>query len=100
MQDSWRDLIKPKSVEVEEKTLTSTYGRFFGEPFERGFASTLGNALRRELLSSLPGAAITEERVEGGLPEFSTVPGGTGDITDMLLKLKEVRFRLRDGGRE
>ena len=87
MQDSWRDLIKPKSVEVEEKTLTSTYGRFFGEPFERGFASTLGNALRRVLLSSLPGAAITKVRIQGVLHEFSTVPGVTEDITDMLLNL-------------
>ncbi len=96
MQDSWRDLIKPKGIEAEEKTLTSTYGRFFGEPFERGFASTLGNALRRVLLSSLPGAAITKVRIQGVLHEFSTVPGVTEDITDILLNLKEVRFRLRD----
>src|SRR2546422_9109931 len=97
MQDSWRDLIKPKSVEVEEKTLTSTYGRFFGEPFERGFASTLGNALRRGLLSFLPGAAVTKGRIQGGVHEVSTVPGATEDITPMLLKLTEVRIRLRDG---
>lgn len=96
MQDSWRELIKPKSLEVEEKTLTSTYGRFVGEPFERGFGTTLGNALRRVLLSSMSGAAITKVRIKGVLHEFSTVPGVTEDVTDILLNLKEVRFRLRD----
>jgi DNA-directed RNA polymerase subunit alpha len=96
MQESWRDLSKPKSIEVEEETLTPTYGRFFGEPFERGFGTTLGNALRRVLLSSLSGAAITKVRIKGVLHEFSTVPGVTEDVTDILLNLKEVRFRLRD----
>jgi DNA-directed RNA polymerase subunit alpha len=100
MQDSWRDLIKPKGLEVEEKTLTSTYGRFIGEPFERGFGTTLGNSLRRVLLSALPGAAITKVRIKGVLHEFSTVPGVTEDVTDILLNLKEVRFRLRDSENE
>jgi len=100
MQDSWQDLIKPKSLEPEEKTLTPTYGRFVGEPFERGFGTTLGNALRRVLLSSLSGAAITTVRIKGVLHEFSTVPGVTEDVTDILLNLKEVRFRLRDSDRE
>jgi DNA-directed RNA polymerase subunit alpha len=96
MQESWTDLSKPKSIEPEEETLTSTYGRFFGEPFERGFGTTLGNALRRALLSSLSGAAITKVRIKGVLHEFSTVPGVTEDVTDILLNLKEIRFRLRD----
>jgi DNA-directed RNA polymerase subunit alpha len=100
MQDSWRDLIKPKSLEVEERTLTSTYGRFVGEPFERGFGTTLGNSLRRVLLSALSGAAITKVRIKGVLHEFSTVPGVTEDVTDILLNLKEVRFRLRDSETE
>lgn len=100
MQDSWRELIKPKSLEVEEKTLTSTYGRFVGEPFERGFGTTLGNALRRVLLSSMSGAAITKVRIKGVLHEFSTVPGVTEDVTDILLNLKEVRFRLRESETE
>lgn len=98
--ESWQDLSKPKSIEVEEETLTPTYGRFFGEPFERGFGTTLGNAIRRVLLSSLSGAAITKVRIKGVLHEFSTVPGLTEDVTDILLNLKEVRFRLRDGDTE
>jgi DNA-directed RNA polymerase subunit alpha len=100
MQDSWRDLIKPKMLEIEEKTLTSTYGRFVGEPFERGFGTTVGNALRRVLLSALSGAAITKVRIKGVLHEFSTVPGVTEDVTDLLLNLKEVRFHLRDSETE
>lgn len=95
MQDSWDDLIKPKSLEVEEKTHTSTYGRFISEPFERGFGTTLGNALRRILLSSLSGAAIMKVRIQNVLHEFSTISGVTEDVTDILLNLKEVRFRLR-----
>lgn len=96
MQDSWRDLIKPKTLEVEEKTLTPTYGRFVGEPFERGFGATLGTSLRRVLLSSLYGAAITKVKIRDVLHEFSTVAGITEDVTDILLNLKEIRFRLRD----
>ena len=96
MQESWRDLVKPKTLDVEEKTLTPTYGRFIGEPFERGFGSTLGNTLRRVLLSSLSGAAITKVRIQDVVHEFSTIPGVTEDVTDLLLNLKEVRFRLHD----
>ena len=95
MQES--DLIKPAALDVEEKTLTPTYGRFVGEPFERGFATTLGNALRRILLSSLSGAAITKVRIQDVVHEFSTLPGVTEDVTDLLLNLKEIRFRLREG---
>jgi DNA-directed RNA polymerase subunit alpha len=96
MQESLRDLIKPESIKVEQETLTSTYGRFVGEPFERGFGITLGNSLRRVLLSALSGAAINKVRIKGVLHEFSTVPGVTEDVTDILLNLKEIRFRLRD----
>ena len=98
MQES--DLIKPKTLDVEDKTLTPTYGRFIGEPFERGFGTTLGNALRRILLSSLPGAAITKVRIQDVVHEFSTIPGVTEDVTDILLNLKEIRFRLRDSDME
>lgn len=94
------DLIKPAALDVEEKTLTSTYGRFVGEPFERGFATTLGNALRRILLSSLSGAAITKVRIQDVVHEFSTLPGVTEDVTDLLLNLKEIRFQLRDSEAE
>ncbi len=94
------DLIKPTTLDVEEQTLTPTYGRFSGEPFERGFGTTIGNALRRVLLSSLTGAAITKVRINGVLHEFSTVSGMTEDVTDLLLNLKEVRFRLEDTDQE
>lgn len=100
MQESLRDLIKPEGIKVEQETLTLTYGRFIGEPFERGFGTTLGNALRRVLLSALPGAAITRVRIKNVLHEFSTVPGVTEDVTDILLNLKEIRFRLRESDSE
>jgi DNA-directed RNA polymerase subunit alpha len=97
MQNDWRDLIKPKAVEFEEKELSATYGRFFAEPLERGYGITIGNALRRVLLSSLPGFAITAVRIKGVLHEFSTIPGVKEDVTDIVLNLKEVRLRLHEG---
>ncbi|HZD41011.1 MAG TPA: DNA-directed RNA polymerase subunit alpha, partial [Terriglobales bacterium] len=97
MYRHWTDLIKPKQLEVEEKSLTSTYGRFYAEPFERGFGQTIGNTLRRILLSSLMGASIVAVRIKGILHEFSTIPGVTEDVTDIILNLKEVRLRLHDG---
>ena len=90
LAQDWRELIKPKRLEVDEKSLTPTYGKFFGEPFERGYGTTIGNALRRVLLSSLQGASIVALRVKGVLHEFSTVPGVTEDVTDIVLNLKEV----------
>jgi DNA-directed RNA polymerase subunit alpha len=107
MHNDWRDLIKPKSVEFDEKELTPTYGRFFAEPLERGYGITIGNALRRILLSSLPGFAITAVRIRAIDPasgkskdilhEFSTIPGVKEDVTDIILNLKEVRLRLHEG---
>jgi DNA-directed RNA polymerase subunit alpha len=97
MQNDWRDLIKPKAVEFDEKELTSMYGRFFAEPLERGYGITIGNAMRRILLSSLPGFAITAVRIKGVLHEFSTIPGIKEDVTDIILNLKEVRLRLHEG---
>jgi len=97
MQNDWRDLIKPKAVEFDEKELTPTYGRFFAEPLERGYGITIGNALRRVLLSSLPGYAITAVRIKGVLHEFSTIPGVKEDVTDIVLNLKEVRLKLHEG---
>ena len=96
-QRNWRDLLKPQSLETEEKNLTPTYGKFVGEPFERGFGTTIGNALRRVLLSSLQGAAFTAVKVEGVLHEFATLPGVREDVTDIVLNLKEVRLKLHDG---
>jgi DNA-directed RNA polymerase subunit alpha len=97
MYRHWTDLIKPEQLEVDEKTLTSTYGKFYAEPFERGFGQTIGNSLRRILLSSLMGASIVAVRMKGILHEFSTIPGVTEDVTDIILNLKEVRLRLNDG---
>jgi len=96
MHKHWSDLIKPQKIEVDEKTLSSTYGKFVGEPFERGFGQTIGNSLRRILLSSLRGAAITSVQLKGALHEFSTTPGVTEDVTDIILNLKEVRLKLYD----
>lgn len=100
MHKHWSELIKPQKIEVDEKSLTPTYGKFAGEPFERGFGQTIGNSLRRILLSSLRGAAITSVQIHGALHEFSTLPGVTEDVTDIILNLKEVRLRLNDSERE
>jgi DNA-directed RNA polymerase subunit alpha len=97
MQNDYRELIKPKGVEFEERELTPTYGRFFAEPLERGYGITIGNALRRVLLSSLPGYAVTAVRIKGVLHEFSTIPGVKEDVTDIVLNLKEVRLKLHEG---
>jgi len=94
MYKNWRDLIKPKQLQVEKESLSDTYGKFFAEPFERGFGTTLGNSLRRILLSSLQGAAITAVRIKGVLHEFSTIQGVTEDVTDIILNLKGVRLKL------
>jgi DNA-directed RNA polymerase subunit alpha len=94
MQKNWRDLIRPKRLQVEAESLTDTYGKFQAEPFERGFGTTLGNSLRRVLLSSLQGAAITSVKIKGVLHEFSAVPGVTEDVTDIILNLKGVRLKM------
>ncbi|APG27672.1 DNA-directed RNA polymerase subunit alpha [Syntrophotalea acetylenivorans] len=94
MYKNWRDLIKPKRLQIESDSLSDTYGKFKAEPFERGFGTTLGNALRRVLLSSLQGAAITSVRIKGVLHEFSTIPGVTEDVTDIILNLKGVLLKL------
>ncbi len=95
---NWRELIRPRRLEVELDTLTSTYGRFYCEPLERGFGTTLGNALRRVLLSSLQGAAITNIKVNGVLHEFSTIPGVMEDVATIILALKDVRVRMNTEG--
>ena len=97
MQNDWRDLIKPKAVEFDEKEVTPSYGKFSAEPLERGYGITVGNALRRILLSSLPGFAITAVRIKNVLHEFSTLPGVKEDVTDIILNLKEIRLKLHEG---
>jgi DNA-directed RNA polymerase subunit alpha len=91
---NWRDLIKPRKLELDQDTLKPTYGRFIAEPLERGFGTTLGNSLRRVLLSSLQGAAITSLKIEGVEHEFSTIPEVAEDVTDIVLNLKEVLLRM------
>ncbi len=93
-----KDLIRPKRLEVEKETLTSSYGKFVAEPFERGFGITVGNSLRRVLLSSLQGGAITSVKIDGVLHEFSTIPGVKEDVTEIILNLKEVRLKLHTEG--
>ena len=95
MYKSWRILIKPKKLDVEPETLTDNYGKFIAEPLERGFGITLGNALRRVLLSSIPGAAIVAVKIDGVLHEFSTVPGVLEDVTELILNLKAVVLKYR-----
>jgi len=96
MLDNWKDLIRPK---LEVRALEESYGRFELEAFERGFGTTIGNALRRVLLSSLKGAAISSIKIDGVLHEFSTIDGVTEDVTDIILNLKEVRLRIHEGQR-
>jgi DNA-directed RNA polymerase subunit alpha len=95
---NWRELIRPRQLETETGEAGPAYGRFTCEPLERGFGITLGNALRRVLLSSLQGAAITAIKIEGVLHEFSTIPGVMEDVSDIVLNLKEVRLRLHAKG--
>jgi len=94
MQKGMRDFQIPTKTDVDKDTLTTTYGRFTAEPFERGFGTTVGNSLRRVLLSSLTGAAIVSVKLEGVLHEFSTIPGITEDVTDIILNVKKIRLRL------
>jgi len=84
----------PQSIEIDDSSYSNTHGKFTLQPLERGFGVTIGNSLRRILLSSLPGAAISMIRVDNVLHEFSTIPGVVEDVTDMILNLKEVRLKL------
>src|SRR6476646_1335928 len=90
----WKGFQKPKRLEVDTDTLTATYGKFYAQPFERGFGTTVGNALRRVLLSSIEGAAITAVKIDGVLHEFSPIPGVVEDATDIILNLKQIPLKL------
>jgi len=90
----WADFQKPKKLDYDPETLTPTYGCFTAQPFERGFGTTIGNALRRVLLSSIEGAAVTAVKVEGVLHEFSSLTGVVEDMTDIVLNLKQIPMRL------
>ena len=98
MMQRFKGFQRPSRLECELESLTSTYGKFVAEPLERGFGLTLGNALRRALLSSIEGAAVTTVRLPGVLHEFSTVPGVREDVTDIILNLKQLRLKLNVEG--
>ncbi len=98
MQKNWRSLIRPKRIEVDEKTHTRSYGEFTIQPLEKGFGITLGNSLRRVLLSSIRGAAIVSVKFDGVLHEFSTIAGVKEDVTDIILNLKGIRVKLHQDG--
>ena len=90
MNRNWRDLIRPKNLIVDREGLTGSYGKFYAEPLERGFGITLGNSLRRVLLSSLQGTAVCAVRIDGALHEFTSIADITEDVTDIILNLKDV----------
>lgn len=90
---NWRDLIKPREVRIESETRSATYSRFIAEPLERGYGSTIGNALRRILLSSIRGTAVTAVKIEGALHEFQTLPDVGQDVSEIILNVKELRLR-------
>ncbi len=94
----WRDLIRPKGFEIEKESLREDFGRFVVRPLERGYGVTLGNSLRRILLSSMMGSAVSAVKFEGVLHEFSTLPDVMEDVTDIILNLKQVRFRQYEPG--
>src|SRR5258708_3800487 len=94
----WKSLEKPKRLDYDRETLTPTYGKFYTEPFERGYAITIGNSLRRILLSSIQAAAVTSVKIEGVLHEFSAVSGVVEDTTDIILNLKQLKLKLNGDG--
>ena len=94
---NWHDLIVPERIELNKQTHTDKYGKFVCQPFERGFATTIGNSLRRILLSSIRGAAITSVKVDNALHEFTSIDGIHEDLADIILNFKQVRLKLNDG---
>src|SRR6185503_5056080 len=94
----WKGFQKPKRLAAELESLTDKYGKFSAQPFERGWGTTVGNSLRRALLSSIEGAAITAVRIEGVLHEFSSIPGVVEDATDIILNLKQIPLKLNSEG--
>jgi DNA-directed RNA polymerase subunit alpha len=90
----WKGFQRPKRLDFDRDTLTDRFGRFHAQPFERGFGTTIGNAMRRVLLSSIEGAAITAVKIEGVLHEFSPIPGVAEDATDIILNLKQIPLKM------
>jgi len=98
MRIRWRGFELPTRVVCERESLTGSYGKFIAEPFERGFGTTIGNSLRRVLLSSIEGAAVTSVRIEGVQHQYSTIAGVVEDVTDIILNVKQIRLRLLSEG--
>src|SRR5687767_15843603 len=94
MSRNWRDLIRPKAITLDPESNNEIYGKFFAEPLERGFGITIGNSLRRVLLSSLQGAAVTSVKIDGALHEFTSLPGITEDVADIILNVKDVLIKM------
>ena len=94
MRIRWRNFELPSQVRIEQETATDSYAKFTVEPFERGFGTTIGNGLRRVLLSSIEGTAVTSVRIEGVVHEFSTIPGVYEDVTHIILNIKKLRVRM------
>jgi DNA-directed RNA polymerase subunit alpha len=90
----WKGFQRPKRLEFERDTLNERFGRFYAQPFERGFGTTIGNAMRRVLLSSIEGAAFSAVKIDGVLHEFSPIPGVVEDATDIILNLKQIPLKL------
>ena len=97
MRIKWRGLELPNRLTSDRDTLTDTYGKFYAEPFERGFGMTVGNSLRRIMLSSLEGSAITRVKIQGVMHEITTIPGVVEDVTDIILNIKSLM--LLTGGK-
>jgi len=93
LEKNWRDLIRPKALDVNKESLTDGYGKFVARPLERGYGLTLGNSLRRVMLSSLQGAAVTAVHIDGVVHEFTSIPDVKEDVADIILNLKEVCFQ-------
>jgi len=100
MRIRWKGFELPTKVECDQETSTAEYGKFSAEPFERGYATTIGNSLRRILLSSLEGAAFTTARIEGIQHQYSTIPGIVEDVTDIILNLKKVLLKIDVDGEQ
>jgi DNA-directed RNA polymerase subunit alpha len=94
----WTDFKMPERLQGEPETTTERYGKFSAQPFERGFGTTIGNSLRRALLSSIEGAAVTAVKIEGVEHEFASIAGVVEDATDIILNLKQVPFKLHGSG--
>src|SRR6202021_360712 len=98
IQKNWQELIKPKKLEVQQSDDPRRVATVIAEPLERGFGQTLGNSLRRVLLSSLQGAAITSIHIDGVLHEFSSIPGVREDVVDIVLNVKDIAVKMQGEG--